>query len=54
MYKEKYGGHSAPQTPEQRAVKEGEKHKEGNGLVEKVKHLVGLDHKEREKTPEVK
>lgn len=51
VYKEKYGGHSAPQTPEQKAVKEGQQHKEG-GIVEKVKHIVGLDHK-KEKTPEV-
>ncbi|CZT19230.1 uncharacterized protein RCC_05076 [Ramularia collo-cygni] len=44
VYKEKYGGHSNPQTPEQKPVKEG-------GIVEKVKHVMGLD--KREKTPEV-
>lgn len=46
VHKEKYGGHSGPRTPEQKAVKEG-------GFVEKVKHVIGLGG-EREKTPEVK
>jgi hypothetical protein len=49
VHKEKYGGHSNPQTPEHKAVKEG--HQKDGSLVDKVKHAIGLDHKE--KTPEV-
>lgn len=42
VHKEKYGGHSSPQTPEHKAVKEG--HQKDGSFVDKVKHAVGLDH----------
>lgn len=49
VHKDKHGGHSGPQTPEHGAVKEG--HQKDGGFLEKVKHAIGLDKKE--KTPEV-
>ena len=38
VHKEKYGGHTKPQTPEQKG-------KQGGGFVEKAKQAVGLDKK---------
>lgn len=46
MHKDKYGGHSSAK--DQMAA---DGHKEG--LVEKVKHAIGLDKKEKERTPEL-
>ena len=46
VHKDKYGGHSSAK---EQAAADG--HKEG--LMEKVKHAIGMDHK-KEKTPEAK
>ncbi|KAF7195176.1 hypothetical protein HII31_03382 [Pseudocercospora fuligena] len=46
VHKDKYGGHSSAK---EQAAADG--HKEG--LMEKVKHAIGMDHK-KEKTPEPK
>ncbi|KAF2217423.1 hypothetical protein CERZMDRAFT_54900 [Cercospora zeae-maydis SCOH1-5] len=55
VYKEKYGGHSTKKEQIAAEARNSPKvgpttHKEGGGLLEKVKHAVGLDNKE--KTPE--
>lgn len=48
VHREKFGGHShAPKEHGHHGHKEGE----GQSLVDKVKHAVGMDHK-KEKTPE--
>lgn len=44
MHRERFGGHSKEQ-------KEKGEHK-GEGLMEKVKHAVGMDRKEKTPTPE--